>query len=168
MATSNVQLIELGKFYKLNLYPPICKNELEGMVPMDMSYIINLQDSDDGGGTHWVSLKVLGNQACYFDSFGCVPPPIVSAFVKRRRGCKMVYNRFIIQDLKSERCGLFALACLLYLATHKNDDLFFNYNNFINGFDENTLINDMVLKSFYRQYFGEKIPPLIKKFIESK
>ena len=76
----------------------------------------------------------------------------------------MVYSRFIVQDLKSENCGLFALACCLYLANHKTNDLFFNFNNFINGFTDDTKLNDKLLESFYNQH-STNPPKLLKTLL---
>ena len=39
----------------------------------DGGYIINMQSSRKGTGTHWVSLFIIRNNAYYFDLFGGPP-----------------------------------------------------------------------------------------------
>lgn len=42
--------------------------------PLPGAYIINIQSSEDGSGTHWVSLYLAKKKAFYSDSFGLPPP----------------------------------------------------------------------------------------------
>ena len=62
------------------------KNELPTKVK-DGCYIINMQSSTQGNGTHWVALYVQKSNAFYFDSFGALPPNDIMTFIKQRKGC---------------------------------------------------------------------------------
>eukprot|EP01036_Dinobryon_divergens_P034223 gene34223-44209_t len=74
MSISNVELENIAKFYRLKLNGIVMKDELEGMEPENGGYIVNLQSSSQGNGTHWCGLFIRGNNACYFDSFGGPAP----------------------------------------------------------------------------------------------
>ena len=109
---SNFDLERLAKFYKLPLVSICMKNELP-IKPTEGCYIVNMQSSSAGSGTHWVSLFFWKNICYYFDSFGASPPTEVVNFIKKKKGSHLLFNNFIIQDLKSSNCGYFALAFLL-------------------------------------------------------
>ena len=59
------------------------KDELPNTVH-DGRYIINMQSSNRGRGTYWVSLSIIRNNAYYFNSFESVPPVEICYFVKKR------------------------------------------------------------------------------------
>ena len=40
------------------------------------------------------------------------------------------------------------------------------FNQFVNNFEDNTLRNEEILKTFFSKTYGMAIPILIKKFIE--
>jgi hypothetical protein len=113
----------------------ISKNEL----PTNASgnYILNLEDSTKGNGTHWVSAIFHDDYVIYFDSFGVICPTIVETVANKR---KIYYNMKQIQDYDSTACGYYCLAFLLYV-----DDLK-TYNNFVDLFVALSQINDTILK----------------------
>lgn len=115
------------------------------------SYYINMEDFEDGNGTHWVMCKIFkdGN-ALYFDSFGMREPIEVSDFLKPFK--PYAYNHRVIQDLTSIRCGLFCIACDLYMQKHynKNKDFGDNYDDFINLFSANKKSNDKILNELLK------------------
>jgi hypothetical protein len=82
-------------------------------LPMDMGNkfaILNMQNSRDGGGTHWVLLyNVDPKQVVYFDSMGEVPPVKIKQFMNRT-GKKQVVNKLQLQPLKSSSCGWWDIA----------------------------------------------------------
>ena len=104
MMLSNFQLEKLAQYYKLHINDVCMKDELPNIV-QDGGYIINMQSSTRGSGTHWVAL--FRENAYYFDSFGAVPPLEISNFVKKRKHSHLYYNNWIIQDLKSSDCNFF-------------------------------------------------------------
>jgi hypothetical protein len=66
-----------------------------------------LQDSDDGGGTHWTVFyynKPL--DSIYFDSYGFIAPEIVQDKIS-----PYIYNDYDqIQDMNSSACGYFCIS----------------------------------------------------------
>jgi hypothetical protein len=98
-------------FHYYNLPNAICcmKNELPNKIKNNTMFIINLESSNEGNGSHWTALFVKNNKALYCDSFGMLPPEEVIDFVKSNRKMKLCYNEVDIQDLKSELCGWFFL-----------------------------------------------------------
>ena len=162
---SNFELERLAKFYRLPLISICMKDELPKKVE-DGCYIINMESSFMGSGTHWVALFVYKNTAYYFDSFGATPPVEIIKFVKKRKNSHLVYNNFIIQDLTSGNCGYFSLAFLLYMNQNKLRDLEDIFNEFVNFFANDTTKNDDILKSFFASSPTNSQPSILKKFIK--
>jgi hypothetical protein len=80
------------------------------------SYYINLQNSNEGNGTHWVFARIFPcGKAVYADSFGIAMPLEVKDFLKPFE--PIAYSNRQIQDIKSENCGRY---CVLI-------DYFFSY-----------------------------------------
>jgi len=78
------------------------KDQLNG-IPKNGLYIINMEDSDDGFGTHWVGLWISSNKCMrpiYFDSFGFQPPPAIVKFVKSISSRLLVNTKEIQDPLK--------------------------------------------------------------------
>ena len=95
-------------------------------------YILNMQDSNDGGGTHWVLLDNRSPKAIqYFDSMGSIPPSIVKRLM-RTTGKKQVINKFELQPVGSVTCGWWAIAAAKALEKMEMSDFIshFDMNNF--------------------------------------
>lgn len=73
-----------------------------------MFVVINMQDEDDGGGTHWVSCFLKNGDLFYFDSYGIVPPQNVIKWMKEVSN-NIYYNTSQIQSLTSTACGFYVL-----------------------------------------------------------
>ena len=156
---TNIDLEELCKHYKIPLRFCGMKDELPSKKgSSDGNYIINLQSSFQGEGTHWTALNVSGNSAAFFDSYGAPPSIEIEQFCKRNKKT-LAFNNWIVQDLKSENCGSFCLAFLLFLNRSScgcsNTK---KMNEFVNGFNDNTKKNDSILASFFHE-LGDKHPP---------
>ena len=162
---SNFDIEKICKFYRLPLIAICMKNELPTKVKDGCYIIINMQSSTQGTGTHWVALYVHKSNAFYFDSFGALPPNEIMAFVKQRKGCHLYYNNWIIQDLKSDACGWYCIAFLIYMHQNRNRDLKEVYNEFSNNFVDDTAKNDEILKSFFASSATFQRPALLKNFI---
>ncbi len=81
-----------------------------------MGYIVNLQSSDEGNGSHWVCFQISndGKIAAYFDSFGSEMPIEVEMVLFSQAGLGWVFkNKKIIQNLRSGYCGQY---CLMFLS----------------------------------------------------
>jgi hypothetical protein len=146
--TSNIFLEEEAKRLKIPLIV-VSKDELKQMSPKNGGYIINLQNSDRGSGTHWVGLYIYNKTAVYNDSFGGIPPVEVIKFCNKKL-FNIVYNIDIIQNLKSDACGYFALFFLYAMDKYKTKDLRKVLIKFTNLFSKkNTTYNDELLKKYY-------------------
>jgi hypothetical protein len=102
------------------------------------SYIINLQSSKDGGGTHWVCLYHTPTYSYYYDSYGFVPPLEVQEKI-----IPYMYNDLEIQDINSTACGFYCIAFVLYLNKKMNIEKAFM--EFINLFGKDTERNEAIL-----------------------
>ena len=163
---SNYDLEELCNNYNVPLNNICMKNEL-GDEPINGNYIINLQSSGGNNtGSHWLGLVLNGNDAYYFDSFGASPSTEIVEFVQRRPGCRLIFNNWIVQHIKSSNCGYYVLAFLIYM--ENNIKTINTFNKFINGFKNDTKMNDKILKSFFIEQKLRPFPKLIKRLLRQK
>jgi len=154
---TNYDLEDLTNHYQIPLLFCGMKDELPDKV-IDGNYIINLQSSSQGTGTHWTALSVKGKNADYFDSYGAPPSIEIIDFLKKRQ-CRIAYNNWIIQDLNSSNCGYFCLAFLLF----KNVAVGKTMNDFVNLFGEKE--NDKILCSLFRRIKDGKRPKQIVRLL---
>lgn len=104
-------------------------------------YIINIQNSDEGSGTHWTSLYYDNDHNnIYFDSFGFPAPMEIQQHLK-----SYSYNDKQIQNIDSTACGYYCIAFILYMNNKKNKVEAFE--NFLKIFKTNKLHNDIILKN---------------------
>lgn len=142
--------IEIDEYYKgvPQFGGVFCKDQL----PKKMNnkcYIINMQDSDEGSGSHWVAvMDVNPKETVYFDSFGENDAPIdIEKFLKtRKKGKKLMRNKIQLQKLDSSSCGEYCI----YFVNHAI--LGNSLNNTLKGFTKNPVINEHIL----RKYFGQE------------
>ncbi len=118
------------------------------------SYYINLQNHDDGGGTHWTLAKILQDndgtyKGIYWDSFGIGMPLEVGEFFK---GLPPIpYNNRQIQDIDTTQCGYYCLYCDYYLEKLRRcEDIEDDYDNFTKIWSKNTKDNLGKLKKFFK------------------
>ena len=117
------------------------------------SYIINLQDYEDGDGTHWVCCKIFPNKkCCYFDSFGMPMPKEVNAFLTPFK--PIAQNNRHIQEIKSIKCGYFCLAFIKYFNDfdYKKYDVYEAYDDWLNCFSNNEKANDKIVMEMLDKY----------------
>ena len=132
---------------ELPLIDVVCKDRLPSKRFIG-DYVVNLQNENDGSGTHWVFAKITENEpALYWDSFGVFPPEEVKKFLHPQ---KIMFNNRQIQDIKSECCGHYceALAYFLKYDADPKKSLGQNYYDFINMFSDDTKKNDRILKEY--------------------
>jgi hypothetical protein len=160
--TSNTDLEELLKNLKItNFQGCYFKDELNELKP-NSSYIINLQSefNDKGNrnnGTHWVAL-VTDNRsnAIYFDSFGSPPPTSIIKLLKKYK-YKYGYTNKVIQNIRSDLCGYFAVAFIYFLTKHpsRTTNINKNTNIFINVFEDlnkvQSVKNEYILALFFKK-----------------
>ena len=70
---TNFDLEEVSKHYNFDLIV-VMKDELINHKPKNGNYIINLQSTYEGNGTHWTMLSIRDKKCFYQDSFGIIPP----------------------------------------------------------------------------------------------
>ena len=101
---------------------------------------MNLQNSNEGGGTHWTCFKSINGSKIieYFDAMGFSPPLEV---YERAKG-DILYSERQIQDINATTCGWFCIADKGY-ETPKS-----HFDKFINMFSNNTHINDKILSKY--------------------
>jgi hypothetical protein len=119
-----------GGVYSKNEIPTLERNKF---------YIINLQDSDAGNGSHWTVFfyhKPL--KSIYYDSFGFVAPIPVQEKIK-----PYIYNDKEIQNYKSSACGYYCIAFIKFL--HNKNDKEKSFLTFLKLFNLQTFKNDKIL-----------------------
>ena len=117
------------------------------------SYIINLQDYEDGEGTHWVCCKIFSNKkCCYFDPFGMPMPVDVNKFLMPFK--PIAQSNRHIQDTKSDKCGYFCLAFIKHFNNFntKKKDVYEAYDDWLNCFSVNEKTNDIIVMELLKKY----------------
>ena len=146
---SNFDIENIANYYNIPIVV-LMKDELKKIKNNDCNYIINLESSNDGNGTHWLALKIENRDCVYFDSYGMLPPEEIITFCKRISKSHLTYNTKEIQDINAQTCGFFAMAFLIFLNYNNNNDLYQKSSSFSNIFSSNTKLNNKILQQFYR------------------
>lgn len=152
-STSNDDLNKIARFYNLPLVG-VCQRDKLCELPYVNNgfYIINTQPSTQGYGKHWQCLYLNKQTSFYFCSFGNPPPTDVVHYC-RNYSKHLKNNNLIIQNIKSDNCGYFCIAFMLFMVNNN-----YNYLEFINAFDEDdTTRNDYIVEAIMRLY-GNKQP----------
>jgi hypothetical protein len=145
------------------------KDKLKEEKPVIGSYYINLQDSNDGDGTHWVLAKIYCDDeredasiainkkgkrvyrcgALYFDPFGLDMPTEVSEFLKSFK--PIPYNNRQIQGLTQTECGWYCIACDYSLETKQNEETYLeDFQKFLSLWSDKPATNLKYLKSLFK------------------
>lgn len=146
--TSSSDLERIAQILKLPLVGIYSKDLLPTRLYVG-SYIINLENSDVGNGSHWTLLKVFpSKEVIYFDSFGLSPPTQIKDFV----GKKIASSTRQIQDIDATTCGYFCIMCDDYLS-HQNQrrPIYERYDDLLNIFKTDTKKNDEILLDYLSQ-----------------
>lgn len=102
-------------------------------------YVINIEKSNEGNGTHWTCL-LCDHDNYYMDSFGSPAPLEVQELMK-----DYYFNDKQIQNMDSTACGYYCIAFIIYMTkTNKNQN---DFNNFLKTFKINSKHNDIILKN---------------------
>lgn len=125
------------------------------------AYIINLQNSTVGNGTHWTSLVITDTHAVYYDSFGLsIPTPILKFIIKSKAKLKIIYSTDQLQVMDSIFCGWFALYFIYFMTRlHprcKDAKYLLNKHNAIYSV-ENKYLNDSILQKLIKKTFSNKL-----------
>jgi len=130
-------IIQILNHQNIDIHGVFMKDELPSKLTKGF-YVINLQSSTEGNGTHWVALYY--NPVCsyYFDAFGFIAPLEIQNKIK-----PYAYNDKHIQDLNSSSCGYYCIAFIAFL--YEKHDIEKLYRVFINFFSNDTNKNDEIL-----------------------
>lgn len=111
--TTNIQLEKWASKLRIPLNGVYSKDLLYDHIPRPGAYIINMADSDEGVGTHWIAIFLANPRiAIYFDSFGIVPPNSVIDFARRFGAHNIIMSDKQIQNINSGYCGQYSLLFL--------------------------------------------------------
>jgi hypothetical protein len=126
------------------------------------SYYINQQSSTDGDGTHWTMFKIycdeerdddfpaiLQAKALYFDPFGLDMSVEVADYLADFK--PIPYNNKQIQNVRSESCGWYCVACDYILEHKKHSDTYLeDFELFLQHFRDNPTKNQALLKEIFK------------------
>ena len=151
---TNTDLEEYAKKLKIPLHAVLPKNMFSPLTPKQGGYIINLQDTTDGNGTHWTAMYIFEKHVLYFDPFGFpVPTPIIKFLSKYSKSItKILRSTDQIQEETSIRCGWFCLYFLFFMNKHKgckDKRLLMNQHNALYSIEKKEL-NDRTLQKLIR------------------
>ena len=137
---SNFDIIKIIEDMKLShVFGGVYSKDQLPTLQRNKFYIINLQDSDAGKGSHWTVFfynKPL--TSIYYDSFGFIAPLLVQEKIT-----PYIYNENEIQNYKSSACGYYCIAFMKFLHNKTNKEEAFK--TFLNLFNLQTFKNDKVL-----------------------
>jgi hypothetical protein len=164
---SNFDLEEIAQHYGFPL-TVLMKDELKSHKPKTGNYIINLQSSTSGNGTHWMSMKISNKQCFYQDSFGVAPPKEVIDFCKRIPNSRLAFSEIQMQEITTETCGYFAIGLLIHLNRTKNKNIYKSAGEYINQFSYDSKKNNTILKNFFRNLLESKGLKILSKLYRQK
>ena len=164
---SNFDIEEIANHYQIPIVV-VMKDELKYMKPINKNYIVNLESSKDGNGTHWMGLKIENKECIYFDSYGMLPPEEIITFCKRVPKSHLAYNTKEIQDFKAKTCGYFAIAFIIFLHINSSNNLYKKSSSFSNLFSLDTKLNNKKLQKFFRLLPKQSALPILKKLYSQK
>jgi len=159
MTTTNVELINMAKFYKVHLHGVYMRDEIVNMRPEVGNYIVNLNTSGQSG-SHWVGIMCTDQFCFYFDSYGVSCPKEVDYFI-RKRYIKYGTNTKEIQAITSKMCGFFVLGLFIFVKNISINGFYDTCNAYTNIFELNRQLNDLVIRKFFRD-IKPKSPIAIK------
>ena len=139
---SNFDIIDIIKDLKLDhcFGGVYSKDQLPKDLMRTKFYIVNMQDHDEGNGTHWVVFYHNNPlTSIYFDSFGFVAPIQVENRIN-----PYIFNDADVQDYNSSACGYFCIAFIKFL--YNKQDKQEAYKGFLKLFKLDTLQNDKILQ----------------------
>lgn len=137
---SNKDIYKILKSQGIQLNGIYMKDELPNKLNSGF-YVINLQSSNDGDGTHWTALYYQPKQSYYFDAYGFLAPIEVEEKLK-----SYIYNNKQIQNYNSTACGYYCISFILSMNKQKNKEI--GFKKFIDVFSNNSKKNDEILYNY--------------------
>ena len=146
---NNFEIEEIANQYGMDLNAVVMKDELKKLPAKNGNYIINLQSSTQGNGSHWIALCIEDKDIFYFDSFGIICPSEITTFCKRIPNSTLAYNDLQIQHIDAQTCGWFCIIFLLHLNRSKKD-IYKSASEFIGRFSYDAIDNNKILKKYFK------------------
>jgi hypothetical protein len=115
--TFDSELLQFSKDLKLSNVQIISRDVLTpAMFKKYTNFVINLQSSQDGGGTHWCGMFKIPQQkfVVYMDSYSGPPPQDIVDIIDSFH-YDIAYNSKDIQEFNTSLCGLYSLLFLCYM-----------------------------------------------------
>lgn len=152
---SNYDIIEICNHLKLPLVGVFQKDKLPRDKPIGY-YIINLQSSTDGNGTHWVCLCNIPGKKFYYDSYGMGPPQLVQKFMS---GQKYYINDTRLQSTNSTFCGWYCIAVAYHTFYNNSKNIESRIKSFNNMFNQKEYSGnyDKMIK-YFQKIFTDSLP----------
>ena len=141
-ALSDKDIIYILKSQKIKFNGVFMKDELPSKLKTGF-YIVNLQSSFVGNGTHWTTFYYSPKHSYYFDAFGMLPPENIHYMIH-----PYTYNHKQIQNLKSTACGYYCIAFIIFMYKRKKLELELGFKLFVDAFSTNTKNNDKLLYNY--------------------
>jgi hypothetical protein len=164
---SNFDLEHIAQHYGFPL-TVVMKDELVNHKPKSGNYIINLESSSQGNGTHWLTLGIHNKQCFYQDSFGIIPPQEVIDFCKRIPNSRLAFSEIQMQEITTETCGFYSIGLLIHLNRTKKIDIFKSAGQYINQFSYDSKDNNAILKRFFRNLTQSKGLRILSKLYSQR
>lgn len=115
-------------------------------IPRKRPYVIICNtDKRNMPGEHWVAIAFRRDQSILFDSLG-ISMPFFRDFLNKHCN-NWIYINKPLQSIFSDVCGQYCCLFTLFLERTKKLD-------FINFFDSDSLINDLIICSLFAKYFN--------------
>lgn len=157
---SDFDLIYLSNKFNIPLNAVKSKDNFT-MDPKEGGYIINLEDSKKGQGTHWTCLIITKDYVSYYDPFGLPMPPDILRFISwwdNDHKISVIHSIDQIQPIISDYCGWYCLYFLYFhLVIHKHNIdhryLLNKHNKIFNL--QNKKLNDLILKKLFKNILNK-------------
>ena len=137
-ALSDIQIKQIINKHQIKINGIYMKDKLPHKLKYGF-YVINLQSSNEGNGSHWTGLYYHPHMSIYFDSFGKKPPQEV----ENRIG-KYIYNHNDLQYINDTSCGYFCIAFIIFL--YDKQDKYNWFQTFLNIFSKDLKKNNSILE----------------------
>jgi hypothetical protein len=164
---SNFDLDRIAQYYGFPI-SVLMKDELKNHKLKSGNYIINLESSTSGSGTHWMSMKTSNKEIFYQDSFGIIPPKEVTDFCKRIVNSRLAFSEIQMQNITSETCGWYAIGLLIHLNRTKKTDIFKSAGEYINQFSYDSTKSNAILNYFFRNLPISRVLKMLSKLYSQK
>jgi hypothetical protein len=120
------------------------------------SYYINLQNFNDGDGSHWCLMKIYRDherdktKALWFDPFGLDMPREIENYLEKYK--PIPYSNRQIQGINQTECGWYCLACDWSLENGRgeNETILDHFEKFLALWSDQPALNLKYLKALFK------------------